>query len=248
MKTLINVSVPLLTFVMLFAVGLDLTAKDFARVRRQPAVVMAGLLGPLVLLPPIAIGLIWAFQPSADVAASLLLVAACPIGGISNTYSYLARASPALSVTLTGMSCLLAGVTMPMIGRAIEMAIGRQVDVTVPVSALVAQLLLMLTVPVGVGMWARHRWTEFAGRWQPAMQRLAFVGVGTVLVLIILDDPRAFAVALPGTVPLIAVFVVCSTAAGWMLASTVTRDPGDPISLSRPSSARATSASPWRLP
>ena len=37
-------------------------------------------------------------------AGGLLLVAVCPIGGISNTYSYLARAATALSVSLTGLS------------------------------------------------------------------------------------------------------------------------------------------------
>ena len=231
MKTLITLSVPILTFVMLFAVGLDLTSKDFARVRRQAAVVMAGLLGPIVFLPPLAILLIWLFRPSPEVSASLLLIAACPIGGISNAYSYLARAAPALSVTLTRLSCLMAGVTMPLIGRGLEIAIGRQVDLAVPASALIGQLLLMLTVPVALGMWARHKWTEFAIRCQPAMQRLAFLGVGAVLALIILDNPPAFVRALPATVPLAAAFVVCSTAVGWITAATVTADRGDRFTI-----------------
>ena len=88
--------------------------------RRQPALVLTGLIGPLLLLPPIAVCLAWAFQPAPDVTAGLLLVAACPIGGISNTYSYLARASTALSVTLTGLSCLFAGVTLPAVGKGLE--------------------------------------------------------------------------------------------------------------------------------
>ena len=231
MKTLIDVSVPTLTFILLTAVGLDLTSKDFARVRRQPSVVLTGLVGPLFLLPPIALVLTWAFRPPADVAASLLLVAACPIGGISNTYSYLARASPALSVTLTGLSCLLAGVTIPIIGQGLQAAFGRQLDLTAPISPLLGQLLLMLTVPVGFGMWARRRWKEWALRCQPTMQRLGFLGVGIVLVLIILDDPTAFISALPDTVPLAAAFVACSTAVGWITAATVTADRGDRFTL-----------------
>jgi BASS family bile acid:Na+ symporter len=230
-KTIIDVSVPVLTLVMLFAVGLDLTAKDFARVRRQPGVVAAGLVGPLLLLPPIAILLAWTFRPAPDVAASLLLIAACPIGGISNTYSYLARASPALSVTLTGLSCLLAGVTMPLVGRGVELAAGGQFDLSVPMAALVGQLFVMLTVPVGLGMWVRHAWPGFARRHQQSMQRLAFAGVGIVLTAIILDNPPAFLRALPATVPLAAVFVVCSTVAGWMTAAAVTSDPRDRFTI-----------------
>ena len=111
MKTLIDIAVPGLTFILLVAVGMDLTVADFARVRRQPLVILGGLLAPLVLLPPIAVGLIRVFAPAIDVSAGVLLIASCPIGGMSNTWSYLARASTALSVTLTGLSCLFAGLS-----------------------------------------------------------------------------------------------------------------------------------------
>ena len=231
MKTLIDISVPVLTFATLACVGLDLTVEDFRRVRRQPALVLMGLVGPLLLLPPIAVALAWSFQPSPEVTAGLLLVAACPIGGISNTYSYLARASTALSVTLTGLSCLLAGVTLPAVGRVLEMAITMALRLTVPIPTLIAQLLLMFTLPVGLGMWARQRWTDWAVKFRPTVQRLVFAGVGLILVLIILDDPRAFLDDLPTTVPLAAVFIVCSTAAGWMAAAMVTGDPRDRFTL-----------------
>ena len=231
MKTLIDVSVPVLTFVLLAAVGLDLTAKEFARVRRQPMLVCVGLVGPLILLPPIALGLAWVLRLTPDVAAALLLVAACPIGGISNTYSYLARASTALSITLTGLSCLLAGITMPLLGRGLELASGQSLELSVPIPSLLAQLLAMLTLPVAIGMWARRRWADQAVRHRPALERLAFVGVGIVLALIILDDPRAFAGDLRNTVPLAAIFIVLSAAAGWLAAAVVTRDPRDRFTL-----------------
>ena len=117
MKPLIDVSVIALTVLMMTALGLDLTGRDFARVRRQPGLVLGGLVGPLLLLPPTALALVWLLRPPPDVAAAVLLIAACPIGGIANTFTYLARASGALSITLTGLSCLLAAVTMPVLGR-----------------------------------------------------------------------------------------------------------------------------------
>lgn len=231
MKTLIDVSVPVLTFVLLAAVGLDLTSAHFARVRRQKALVAMGLVGPVLFLPPIAIWLAWVFQPAPDVTAGLLLVAACPIGGISNTYSYLARASTALSVTLTGLSCLFAGVTMPIIGHAFERALARPLELAVPIATLVGQLVVMLTLPVGVGMWILRQWPVQAMRYRPAVQRLAFIGVGIMMVLVILDDPQAFLADLPSTVPLAAVFIGCSAAAGWMAAAIVARDPRDRFTL-----------------
>ena len=222
---------PVLTFVLLAGVGLDLTVDDFGRVRRQPALMLAGLVGPLFLLPPIAVGLAWAFQPTPEVTAGLLLVAACPIGGISNTYSYMARASTALSVALTGLSCLLCGLTVPAVGRFLEMVTTQPLKLTVPIPTLITQLLLMFTLPVALGMWARRRWADRARRYQPTLQNLAFIGVGLMLVLIILNDPRAFLRDLPSTVPLAAVFIVCSAVAGWMAAAMVTGDPRDRFTL-----------------
>jgi BASS family bile acid:Na+ symporter len=230
-KTLIDISVPVLTFVLLAGVGLDLTVEDFRRVRRQPALVLTGLVGPLLLLPPIAVALAWSFQPSPEVTAGLLLVAACPIGGISNTYSYMARASTALSVTLTGLSCLLCGLTVPAVGRVLEMVATQPLKLTVPLPTLITQLLLMFTLPVALGMWARRRWADRARRYQPTLQNLAFIGVGLMLVLIILNDPRAFLGDLPSTVPLAAVFIVCSAVAGWMAAAMVTGNPRDRFTL-----------------
>jgi BASS family bile acid:Na+ symporter len=89
----------------------------------------------------------------------------------------------------------------------------------------------MLALPVGIGMLVRRRWADLAARYRPAAQRLAFIGVGIVLLLVILDDPQAFLHGLSGMVPLAAAFVVSSAAAGWMTASMVTSDPRDRFTL-----------------
>ena len=72
---------------------------------------------------------------------------------------------------------------------------------------------------------------DLARRYHPVAQRLAFIGVGIMLVLIVLSDPRAFAADLPTTVPLAAVFIAGSAAAGWLAAAMVTRDPRDRFTL-----------------
>jgi bile acid:Na+ symporter, BASS family len=230
-KTLIDIAVPGLTFVLLAAVGLDLASEDFARVRRNWALVLAGLLAPLTLLPPIAAGLVWAFQPPPDIVAGLLLVAACPIGGISNTYSYLARASTALSVTLTGLSCLLAGVTIPAAGRVLELVMGHPLELAAPIPLLLGQVLLMLALPVALGMWVRRRSPDFARRRRPSLQRLGFTGIAIVLALVIANDPEVFFGGLSTTVPLAAAFVVASMGAGWLTAALVTADRADRFTL-----------------
>jgi bile acid:Na+ symporter, BASS family len=229
--TLIHVSVPVLNFILLTAVGVDLRPEDFARLGRQPALLLSGLAGPVIVLPPIALALTWLLRLPPEVAGALLLIAACPIGGISNTYSYLARASTALSVTLTGLSCLLAGITMPALGRLFGLLASGESQLTVGVPTLIGELVLMLTLPVGFGMWVRSRWDNWAMGHRLVVQRLAFAGVALVLALIVLENPRAFVGGLSTTVPVAAVFVVCSAAAGWATASLVTGDRRDRFTL-----------------
>lgn len=217
MKTFVDVAIPLITFLLLTAVGLDLTAADFARVRRQPRLVAAGVLGPLVLLPPLALALQHVFAPPWAVGAGLLLVAACPIGGISNTYSLLAGAATALSVTLTGASCLLAVATLPAQARLFEAVLGRPLGFTAPVGALVAQLLFMLTLPVATGMLVRRRWPRVAERHSLGLRRLAAWGLGLLIVIVVWDQVELFRSALFETARLAAGFVALSFAVGWAL-------------------------------
>jgi BASS family bile acid:Na+ symporter len=230
-QVFIDYSVPVIAFLLLAAVGMDLTAVDFARVRRQPAVVAAGLAGPVVLLPPLAIGVAALFPADADTTAGLLLIAACPVGGISNVFSYLAGASPALSVTLTGLSCLLAGITIPLVSGVLEAVLDRPLGLSAPVGELLRQLLVMLAAPVAAGFWVRRRWPAVAARYRPLFERASFAGVAVLLSLIIASDVEAFVRDLRTAVPMAATFVAGAFAVGWTTASVATRDRRDRFTL-----------------
>jgi BASS family bile acid:Na+ symporter len=230
-KPLIDLSVPLITFILLTVVGSSLTPDDFSRVRRQPGVVLAGLLAPLALLPPLAIALVTLFQPAPEIEAGLILIAACPIGGISNTYSYLARASTALSVTLTGLSSLCAVVTIPLLDSFFERVLHRPFGFQAPAFMLVGQLLLMLALPIGLGMWLRHGRPRFADDHGPLLQRVSFVTMGALLSMVIVDEQDRFVGGLSRTVPLAAAFILASLAAGWIVALIVRAGDRDRFTL-----------------
>jgi len=213
-KQVIDVTIPAITFLLLMAVGLFLTPADFLRVRRRPLIVAVGLVGPLVLLPLVAIGLILWFRPDEATEAGLLLVAVCPIGGISNTYSYLARASTALSVTLTGVSSLLSVLTIPIITGWFEGVVGHPLGFRAPAGLLVAQLLLMLALPIGTGMFVRHRAPAFADRHARFFQRAAFGGLAALILFVVWQQYGAFVSSLRLAVPMSAAFVLASFAVG----------------------------------
>lgn len=213
-RTVIDIAVPLITIVLMAVVGTDLRLADFRRLFRRSRLVWAGLVAPPLVLPPIALGLITLMRPPLPIATGLLLIAACPVGGISNAFSYLARAATALSVTLTAMSCLLATITMPAISAGFASATRELTGARVPISALVAQLVFAIGLPVTLGMVARSRWPEATARVAPVMYRIAFVLLFLLLGLVILADVRAFVGALPHAVPLAGMFVAASFLVG----------------------------------
>ena len=215
MKTIIDLAIPAITFILLTTVGLDLTPADFDRVRQRQRIVAAGLVGPLLLLPPLAIALIWLFRPAPAVEAGLLLIAACPIGGISNTYSYLARASTALSVTLTGISCLSAMLTIPLLTTIFELAMGHRLAFSPPVGMLAAQLAFMLALPVGLGMYVRRRWPRFADDHRGGFQRVGFGALGLLVLLVVVDQAALFREQFAETALLALLFVGASMSMGW---------------------------------
>ena len=218
MQLLIDIGVPLVTWLLMLAVGTDLRMADFAAVLKRPLLLIAGLVVPSTLLPLLAVGLIRVFSPSPTIEAGLLLVAVCPIGGASNTYSYLARASTALSVSLTGLSCLLAVITIPLSALLLEVLLGRPFGFQVPVQLLTQQLTLMITLPIALGMMLRKWWPEGIEKRRELLQRLGFSGVLLMVVFVIGNDAQGFWDNLGATVPLAAAFVVGSFVIGLTVA------------------------------
>jgi BASS family bile acid:Na+ symporter len=214
LRTTIDVAVPLITVVLMTVVGTDLRLADFGRLLRRSRSMWSGLLVPPVVLPPLALGLIAMMGPPPPIAMGLLLIATCPVGGISNTFSYLARASTALSVALTTLSCLLATATMPVVSAMLALATPSLPIARLPVPALLTQLVAAMALPITVGMTARSRLPGPTARLAPVMWRVAVVLLGALLALIILADVHAFVAALPHAVPLAAMFVACSFLVG----------------------------------
>jgi BASS family bile acid:Na+ symporter len=229
--TLVAIAAPLTNFILQLAIGMDLTADDFRRVGQNRSLVVAGLLAPAVLLPPLAVVLIVLLQPPLPVAGGLLLVAACPIGGISNAYSFLAGASTALSVTLTALSCLLASATIPLISAGLERVFGWRMGFAAPVPQLALQLTLMLLVPLVMGMCLRRWKPSFAAAHRRPLQRMAFIAIAVALTLVVGGDFARFVDSLHVTVPLAGLFVAASLLAGWLTAMPFSDDARDRFTM-----------------
>jgi BASS family bile acid:Na+ symporter len=176
-----NVLIPATLTSMMIIVGSGLRLEAFRSLLRSPLTLAGGTLSQVMLLPAGALVLIFLMRPSSELAAGLILVAACPGGAISNFYCHFARLNVALSVMLTAISSILSFVLLPLILAITFPAIALDRAVDVPVIALSLQLFLFVFVPIGLGM-------VFSFYFPQAVERYARLlrGIGLLLLLMLL--------------------------------------------------------------
>ncbi len=238
MQPFVDLASPPITFLLLLAVGLDLTPGDFRRLRERPGMVAAGVLLPPLLLPPLAVGLIRLFAPSPVIAAGLLLVVVCPIGGLSNSYSLLARASTALSVTLTTVSCAAALVTIPAATAALDVVWQSPSRYSAPAAVLVKQLLTSIAPPIALGMLVRAGWPALATRHRPLIIRIAFGLLVMLLLLVMATGPSDEEIGWSSALQVAVAFVLTAFALGALVAQALGGSPADRFTFAAEFSTR----------
>ena len=159
---------PILTLLM-FDLGLTLQPSDFRMVLRRPRAVTVALIGQIVILPPLAYILATAFGFEGTLLMGIVLIACCPGGSSSNVFSMLAGGDVALSVLLTALSSLITLLTLPF-----AMSLVASQTVSLPVSNLIVQNLLLMFLPIIAGLLVRMKWPVAADKCEHILSKLAF--------------------------------------------------------------------------
>jgi len=213
---------PAVLFLLMIAVGIELTPADFRRVAATPRAVIAGTLAQIALLPLLTWAVVALLEVDARLAAGAILVAVSPGAGISNILVAAARANVALSVTLTAFASVLCVLTLPTIAAlGIREVLGEAIEIDVPVGTLMGQLALSLLLPIGIGMRWRAVRPAFVARHRRRFQR---VTVGTIAALMVLGmifgdaGDLTFADAAAGMLAA-GVWTALAMAMGWGLAA-----------------------------
>lgn len=164
---------------MVLGASLDLRPADLRRVIARPAGVIAGLSAQAVLTPAATCLLTWVFRVDPALSLGMILVAACPSGALSNVLTWRARGNVALSVSLTTVSSLAAVILTPMnfafYGWLNPRTRELLLDVSMPVGGILAQVALVLAVPVTLGMLIGARAPAFASRLEKPLRPLSLV-------------------------------------------------------------------------
>ncbi|MFG2899083.1 bile acid:sodium symporter family protein [Streptomyces zaomyceticus] len=181
---LATVFLPLALAVIMFGLGLSLTADDFRRVRRHPRAVVVAMFCQLLLLPALCLALVIAFDLSPVLAVGMMLLAASPGGTTANLFSHLFGGDVALNVTLTAMNAVLAIVTLPIITNfALQYF---EPDIGPGGMGLqfgkVLQVFALVLVPVALGLGVRRRSEVFARRMDRPVRQLSIIVLVAVII------------------------------------------------------------------
>jgi BASS family bile acid:Na+ symporter len=164
---------------MVFGASLDLRLDDLRRVIARPAGVLAGLSAQAVLTPAMTCLLTWVFRVDPALSLGMMLVAACPSGALSNVLTWRARGNVALSVGLTTVSSLAATVLTPFNFALYGWLNPRTREllqaVTIPLGGILAQVALVLALPVVLGMLLGSRFPDAAKRAEGPLRTLSLV-------------------------------------------------------------------------
>ena len=221
---------PIVLFLLMTIVGLELTPADFRRVFAAPLTVVGGTLAPWIFLPLMTWLVVALLGVNPVFGAGAVLVAVSPGAGISNILTSVARANTALSVTLTATTSVFAVITLPTItslGMRVFLRDAQPVDV--PVVTLVAQLLVSLLAPITLGMWIRTRWPRRAIALAPRLQRITLFVIALLVGVGIALAPEEQVNFEGGNVALAAaaVWTLAAMGIGWSVAAALQLPPAD---------------------
>lgn len=181
---------------MMFGVSLELRVADFRRVAAKPAGAMAGLAAQAVLTPAATCLFTWLFDVEPSLALGMMLVAACPSGALSNILTWRARGTVALSVSLTAVSSLAATVLTPfnfaLYGWLNPNTRALLQEIRIPVGGILAQVALVLALPMLLGMLVGVRTPRVRARVERPLRTVSFLVLIAFIVLAFVENRALF--------------------------------------------------------
>ena len=166
---------PICLAIIMFGLGLGLTAQDFLRVVKNPKDFLIGFLSQVILLPIVAIILISLISLPVEIAMGVMVIAAAPGGVTSNILTKFADGDVALSVTLTAVVSLLSIITVPLIVFNSANYLGIEIVKEILMLNIALKMFFVVTVPVLLGMIVRSLMTDFIISKTLLVQRLSVI-------------------------------------------------------------------------
>jgi BASS family bile acid:Na+ symporter len=170
---------PLLGLIM-FGMGLTLSAKDFRVVFSRPKDVLIGCLAQFTVMPLMAWMLAWAFNLPKELALGVILVGCCPGGTASNVITFLARGDLALSVGMTATSTILAPLLTPLL---VWLLAGTMVEVDT--IGMLLSIVYVVIAPIVVGLIFQRYLPKFTKSTVPYLPAFSSIVIAFVVGIVV---------------------------------------------------------------
>lgn len=200
--------------VVMAGLGLSLRVQDFRRLGERKREVVLTLLLQMVVLPVVALGIVYAFGLTGLMAAGVMLLAATPGSISANLYSHLFGGNVAFNVALTGLNTFLCAMTLPLLtGWAIEHFTGR-VQFVPAMFEKALETIGIVVVPTAVGMFIAAKMPRRAAFLSTPVKVLSAVLVVVFSLIAIVKEWQALFDSFSQIGPAILAFNFLSVAIG----------------------------------
>jgi BASS family bile acid:Na+ symporter len=214
-----HIVIKVIAFATMTLVGTDCTLEELRDSLRRPRLMIMVGLGQFLVVPITMYGCSYLLGVFLVMTASLILVACCPAGAISNTYCYLMKCNTSLSVSLTTLSNLAAMVATPVtLSMAREMMRAQNSGLPlIPVMPILRELGVMMVVPLVIGAIIRTKVPARVLAHRRLLRRMALALVIALLVLIIGTGPKEVVRHLREIASVTVLFTAVLLALGWWM-------------------------------
>ncbi|MEC7382544.1 MAG: bile acid:sodium symporter, partial [Cyanobacteriota bacterium] len=218
-----NVLIPGALFLIMFALGLNLRDNHFDLIRNRSALLLRVLLGTCVLVPLVAMIILWlplSFELSQPARLSIALMAVCPSAPLTLRKAGKVGGNAQMAVYLQMAAAIAAIISIPLMAELFTTVFKGQGWEIRPmqVAMNVGQVQIL---PLLLGLFLRRWLPAWAESAEPFFNKLANLLLLLVLVVILV---KAFPLLIPFAsknllaLALMAVMVIASLLIGYLLA------------------------------
>ena len=166
--------------VIMFGMGLTLSAQDLKIVLSRPKDILIGCLTQFTVMPLLAWTLTKTFSLSQELAIGVILVGCCPGGTASNVITYLAKGDLALSVGMTAASTLLAPLLTPLL---VWLLAGTMVDVHT--TGMLLSIVYIVILPIVCGLLCQRFIPKLTHRVTPYLPAFSSLAVALTVGIVV---------------------------------------------------------------
>ena len=171
--------ITILLCIIMFTMGLTLSIDDFKEIFKQPIKVIVLALAQYLVMPIIAVSLVFLFNLPPEIAIGVILVGSSPGGTSSNVMTFLAKGNVALSVAATIVTTLLAPIVTPSLTLLFA---STWLDISF--SAMMVSILQVVLIPVLLGLGVGSLFRKQVDRVVDVLPMISMTGILGVMTAV----------------------------------------------------------------